>query len=120
MTDDPLLDAELQSIGGSTVLRPLSELDATTAEAFRDHLAGLVGTARVVVDLDEVPFMDSAGLAVLIGAVRRIRDAGGDAAVACDRQPLRRLLTTAGLDRIVTLASSASDAAATLLGAGEG
>jgi len=61
-----------------------------------------------------VPFVDSAGLGALIGGIRRAREAGGDVAVCCNRPTLVRLLHTTGFDRIVTVADTVAEAAASL------
>lgn len=98
------------------VLLPVGELDAFTVPAFREALAGLTGTSRLLIDLSEVPFMDSAGLGALIGGIRRVREAGGEVSVACARPALIRLLHTTGFDRIVVVADTAADALRALLG----
>jgi anti-sigma B factor antagonist len=63
-----------------------------------------------------VSFVDSAGLGALIGGVRRTRDRGGDAAVACARPALVRLLRTIGLDRVITISDDTEQASAALYG----
>ena len=92
------------------VLAPKGALDAYTAAEFRASVAGLpTSPARVVIDLTTVSFLDSAGLGALVGAIRRVRDAGGRVAVAAQRAP-SRVLRTAGLDRIVTITEQLEDA----------
>lgn len=97
---------------GCTVCRPVGELDAFTVDRFRDHLAELPVDGGLVIDLSEVPFMDSAGLGALIGGIRRMRDAGVEVGVACNRSAVLRLLHTTGFDRIVTVAETVDDAVA--------
>jgi len=106
------IDVEEQS--DYTLCRPVGELDAYTVAQFREALGELSAKARLVIDLSEVPFMDSAGLGALIGGIRRAREAGGDVAVACSRPTLTRLLHTTGFDRIVPVTESL-DAAVTAL-----
>lgn len=96
-------------------LQPAGELDAFTVPAFRESLAGLIHTPRLLIDLSEVPFMDSAGLGALIGGIRRIREAGGEVTVACSRPALTRLLHTTGFDRIVVVAGQPEAALEALL-----
>jgi anti-sigma B factor antagonist len=96
-----LLEIEVAELDTHTLCRPVGELDAYTVAAFRDALGGLATHPRVVIDLSEVPFMDSAGLGALIGGIRRAREHGGEVAVACSRPTLTRLLHTTGFDRIV-------------------
>ena len=96
------------------VLAPMGTLDAYTAAEFRSMVAGLpMKPARVVIDLTTVSFLDSAGLGALVGAIRRVRDAGGRVAVAAQRAPAR-VLRTAGLDRIVTITDRMEEAQAAL------
>lgn len=96
-----MLEIEVATSDTHTLCRPVGELDAYTVASFREALSGLADHPRVVIDLSEVPFMDSAGLGALIGGIRRAREHGGEVAVACSRPTLTRLLHTTGFDRIV-------------------
>ena len=108
---------EVSEHSGCGVSRPTGELDASTVVEFREHLASLVGASSLVIDLCDVPFMDSAGLGALIGGIRRIRDAGGSVGVVCDRPSVLRLLHTTGFDRIVDVAPTLGEAVGNLSGA---
>lgn len=114
-----MLEIQVEQSTDYIVCRPLGELDAYTVGQFRESLAELAGTARLLIDLSEVPFMDSAGLGALIGGIRRAREAGGDVAVACSRPTLTRLLHTTGFDRIVPVTETV-EAAASALATAEG
>ena len=96
-----MLDIEVEDSADYTLCRPVGELDAYTVGEFREALSDLSSTQRLLIDLSDVPFMDSAGLGALIGGIRRVREAGGEVAVACGRPTLTRLLHTTGFDRIV-------------------
>lgn len=98
-----------------TMCRPVGELDAYTVAQFREALAELAAVPRLLIDLSEVPFMDSAGLGALIGGIRRAREADGDVTVACSRPTLTRLLHTTGFDRIVPVTETLDDAVQALL-----
>jgi anti-sigma B factor antagonist len=93
------------------VCRPTGELEAFTLTQFRQTLAELAPSRRLVINLSGVTFVDSAGLGALIGGIRRTRELGGEVVVACDRPVLIRLLRTTGFDRIVDLAETVEDAA---------
>jgi anti-sigma B factor antagonist len=107
-----VLEIEIDDNGDYALCRPVGELDAYTVTHFRDALSGLATQPRVVIDLSEVPFMDSAGLGALIGGIRRTREHGGEVAVACSRPTLTRLLHTTGFDRIVPVTETVDDAVA--------
>jgi len=110
-----VLDIQIDQAADYTVCRPKGELDAFTVSQFRESLAELASSARLVIDLSEVPFIDSAGLGALIGGIRRTREQGGDVSVACNRSTLIRLLRTTGFDRIVTVADTVEEAASALV-----
>ena len=109
-----MLDIQLEDGEGYVICRPVGELDAFTVSQFRQALAELASTPRLLIDMSAVPFLDSAGLGALIGGIRRARELGGDVAVACNRTTLVRLLRTTGFDRIVTVRDTVAEAAAAL------
>jgi anti-sigma B factor antagonist len=99
-----------QTEDGYTVLHPVGELDAFTVSQFRQALAELTSSPRLVIDMNGVPFVDSAGLGALIGGIRRARELGGDVVVVCNRPSLVRTLRTTGFDRIVTMTDTVEEA----------
>jgi anti-sigma B factor antagonist len=110
-----VLEINVENTGEYTICRPVGELDAYTVGEFRDALADLANIPRLLIDLSEVPFMDSAGLGALIGGIRRAREADGEVSVACSRPTLTRLLHTTGFDRIVPVTETLEQAADALL-----
>ena len=108
---EPLvLEITVEHHDGYVLCRPTGELDAYTVALFREALTALGEEKYVLVDLSDVPFMDSAGLGALIGGIRRARENDGDVAVACNRPALTRLLHTTGFDRIVPVRESVEEA----------
>ena len=56
------------------------------------------GTSAVVMDLSDVPFMDSSGVHFLVDTFRRLRDQNRRLAIACrERGQVQRLLALVGL-----------------------
>ena len=109
-----MLHIQLEECGAYTICRPVGELDAYTVGQFREALADLASRPKLLIDMSEVPFVDSAGLGALIGGIRRAREVGGDVAVCCNRPTLVRLLHTTGFDRIVTVTETVEEAARSL------
>jgi anti-anti-sigma factor len=107
-----MLEINIERGDEYTLCRPEGELDAYTVGQFREALTSLAEESRVVIDLSEVPFMDSAGLGALIGGIRRARENEGEVVVACSRPTLTRLLHTTGFDRIVPVTESIEEATA--------
>ena len=111
---NPMLEITIERHDGYALCRPAGELDAYTVAQFREALTDLAVESYVLVDLSDVPFMDSAGLGALIGGIRRARENDGDVAVACNRPALTRLLHTTGFDRIVPVRETVEEAALAL------
>ncbi len=109
-------EVETEEHEGYTVLRPHGDIDAYSVGQFREALSALAEVPRLLIDLSEVPFMDSAGLGALIGGIRRNRDHEGEIVVVCDKPALTRLLHTTGFDRIVPVTETLDEGVATLLG----
>jgi anti-sigma B factor antagonist len=111
-----MLDIQTEQAGACTICRPVGDLDASNATQFRDALVAMASAAQFIVDLIDVPFVDSAGLGALIGGIRWVRELGGEVAVVCSRPSLNRILHTSGLDRMVVIAASVEEAAVALRG----
>lgn len=109
-----MLQIQIEECDTYTICRPVGELDAYTVGQFREALADLSSRPRLLIDMSEVPFVDSAGLGALIGGIRRARETGGNVAVCCNRATLVRLLHTTGFDRIVTVTETVEEAARSL------
>lgn len=107
------IDIEIEDADGYRVLRPSGDLDVYTVGSLRDAIGDVIEqeSPRIVVDLDSVPFMDSSGLGALMGGVRRMREAGGDLAIACTREQHLKLFTITGFGEGVSIAPTVEEAA---------
>lgn len=92
------------------VIRVDGELDSFSACELRAEITKVLGRQGAIVDIREVTFVDSAGLGALVGGIRRLREAGGSVALCCTRSSVLRLLRMTGLDRIVAITGSPSEA----------
>lgn len=101
-----------QTIDGWTVVAASGEIDVATAPRLRERLGGFIedGDNRLVVDLEDVAFIDSTGLGVLVGAVRRARDRQGDVRLVCTNSRLLKVLGATGLDKVFTIGDSVDGA----------
>lgn len=99
------LRTEVSEIAGWTVVSVYGEIDVATSPALREVLIGLVGdgSANLVLDLDNVDFLDSTGLGTIISALKRARTHGGDLRLVCTQGRITRLFEITGLDKAVPL-----------------
>ncbi|NJC70310.1 STAS domain-containing protein [Planosporangium thailandense] len=86
---------------GGTVLRIVGELDISTADQLRRAAAPYLSAGgRLVLDLSQVTFCDSTGLALLVGFHKRLMAAGGGLELYAPVQRVQHLLTITGLNRV--------------------
>ncbi len=97
--------ADLRLCSGAANLTVRGDIDVHTAPVLRDRLGELVrqGEERVVVHLDEVSFMDSTALGVLVGAHKAQQAHGGTLELVCSRPRLLRILRLTGLHHVLTI-----------------
>lgn len=109
------VSVRLRDLGEWTVARIDGDVDVATAPRVRDQLITLLTDRRpfVVVDLDGVGFLDSTGLGVIVGVLKRARTLGGDLRLVCTQPSVRRVFEITALDRTMPLAASAEEAVAT-------
>lgn len=81
---------------------------ATVKEQIQQAVAA--GLSRLVVDLRLVPFIDSSGLAALIGALKATRMAGGDLRLARLAPQVKYVLEITLLDRVLSSHGSVEEA----------
>lgn len=83
---------------GTARLHVSGELDAHSAPEFAEAFEPAVAAgAAVEVDLTDVSFIDSSGLAALIGARQRVLDVGGSLVVTAASNAALRLFEIAGI-----------------------
>jgi anti-anti-sigma factor len=99
MTDPPL-DVVAEDLGAWHALHVHGEIDADTAPVLRQACADAVreGHASLIIDLSDVPFIDSSGLSALLSAKRRVAAAGGRLRLVTEVATTLRLLQITGLD----------------------
>jgi anti-anti-sigma factor len=86
-------DVSLDDLGRVVVVRVQGEVDAATAPRVGEAVNRLLNRRRrVVLDLQDVDFMDLHGLAVLMRATRKARSDGGSFAIARPAFCVRRLV----------------------------
>ena len=88
--------------GVRTVVSVAGEIDVYTAPSLRERLAELdaQGISDIVVDMSAVEFLDSTGLGVLVGGLKRARLRGGSLRLVSDQEKILKILRITGLIRV--------------------
>jgi anti-sigma B factor antagonist len=99
------LKVSTASQSNHAVVTATGEIDLYTAPQLQSELTRLPrsGFDRVVVDLSGVEFCDSTGMNVLLSAMKRLRERGGNLELAAPRSAVRRILQVTGLDTVFTV-----------------
>lgn len=106
MTDaGPAFSVATEVDGDRAVVRVVGELDLQTAPRLREELVAVVnqGVTDLVLDLAALDFIDSSGLSVLIMALKRLRERGGELRLRSVPDRARRVLEASGLDRAIPM-----------------
>lgn len=100
---------------GLQVLHVVGELDTLTAPLLQARLGEqLAGTDRLILDLSDVTFLGSAGLAVLVGAKDDADSRGHRLLLVPGSRIVRRALEATGLMQLFTVAEDVPDALAAI------
>lgn len=93
---------------GWVVLTLVGVVDVATASQLRQALIEVQQGANpyVALDLDGVEFVDSFGLGVIVGGLKRAVVQDGDLVLVCSRSRLRQLLDLTRLTEIVRVEAS--------------
>ena len=79
------------------VLHVKGQVDVHTAPQLREHVIDLLatGTRHIIADLREVDFLDSTGLAALVGSLKRLRAQDGSLKLVTGTDRIRQLFVPA-------------------------
>ena len=104
-SDTEDLQVIVSSVDSQHEIRLLGELDMSTAPRLRDELVRLTsdGARLVTLDLSDLAFIDSTGLSVLITALKRLRQQGGDLTLRSPTPGTRKVLEITGLTQVFSI-----------------
>lgn len=99
-------------IDGADVITVGADLDVYTAPSLRAATKNpaVLARARLVIDLSATTFMDTWGVGVLVGALKRISEAGGSMGIVCTRESVLRIIRIMGLDRVLLVYDTVDEA----------
>ena len=101
-----------QTANGCAVLELHGELEVYTSPKLREHIVKLVneGHYELVVDLEDVDYMDSTGLGVLVGGLKRVRAHDGSLRLVCAQERVLKIFRITGLVKVFPIFASVEQA----------
>ena len=108
------LSLKSRTQGPFQVIEVGGEVDVYTAPKLRESIVSAVdgGNNRLIVDVERVDFLDSTGLGVLVGSLKRVRSEGGSLDIVCTHERILKIFDITGLDKVFGLHASVDDAIA--------
>lgn len=97
---------------GVAIIALSGEADVYTSPTIKQQIVDLLnnGTTKLIVDLTNVEYLDSTGLGVLIGGLKRARERDGDLKLICDNVRILRIFEITGLTKIFDIYRSEAEA----------
>lgn len=105
------LEVSTRDVGDHTVVKLKGEVDIYTAPSLRETIVDSVekGKYKIAVDLDDVDFLDSTGLGVLVGGLKRVKQHDGELGIICNQEKILRIFKITGLTKIFKMYTSAEE-----------
>ncbi|MDT0200562.1 STAS domain-containing protein [Nocardioides sp. AE5] len=97
---------------GASIVAVEGEIDVYTAPKLRDKITELVGEGvyHIIVDMEGVEFLDSTGLGVLVGGLKKVRAHDGSLQLICNQERLLKIFRITGLAKVFAIHESADAA----------
>jgi anti-sigma B factor antagonist len=108
------LQIHTEDIADGVLLRPIGEVDLSCASLLRQRLSQIQDgrPRRLIIDLSEVPYMDSSGVATLVEAMQIARRNGSKLVLCRLQEKVRSIFEIARLDMVFTIVDSIEAASA--------
>lgn len=102
------------SVRSSTLVMRLSgELDQASAESLKRRVVDIIDKyyiKNLIINLEQVPFMDSSGIGFIIGRYSQIKNRRGRIVVCSMNDMIERIFNLSGLKRICLVAKTEDEA----------
>ena len=101
-----------ENAGASCTIALDGEVDVYTSPRLRQTLTEVIdaGCVNVVVDLQNLGFIDSSGLGVLVSGLRKVKENGGTLRLVCTKDSILKIFRITGLDKVFPLFPTVEEA----------
>jgi len=112
MSDTDDIQVRQEPTNGGMILVPIGEIDLSRAPSLRHHLSTALDERpdRLIIDLSEVPYMDSSGVATFVEAMQLARKNGAKLILCGLQDRVRSIFEIARLDTVFTILNDTEEA----------
>ena len=109
-----LLSIETDNTQTIAVMKVKGRVDSETVPEFDDALTKLLqnNKNKIILNLQDVNYMSSAGLRAMVKAYQSANKSGGDVRLAAVSEPIEVILRTVGMMQMFKMFSTSEEAAA--------
>jgi anti-sigma B factor antagonist len=102
------LEVETQQQDRWSVISLRGEIDVYTAPRLRQALIDLIegGNSDILVDMSRVDFLDSTGLGVLVGGLKRVKSKDGSLEIVATQDKILKIFEITGLSKVFPIHDS--------------
>ena len=106
------LEVETEQRDRWSVISLRGEIDVYTAPRLRQALIDLIegGKSDILVDMSRVDFLDSTGLGVLVGGLKRVKAKDGSLEIVATQDKILKIFEITGLSKVFPIHDSVETA----------
>lgn len=111
MSDPEELVVGIEKVEHAVVVRPSGDIDLSRSPELRGYLAQVQKEKprTIIIDLDDVPYMDSSGLATLVEAMQNARKSGTTLVLCSLHDRVRSIFEIARLEQVFQIVGGVSE-----------
>lgn len=109
MNEAERVEMQVERKGDAVTVTPIGEIDLSCSVSMRQQLREIQAAkpARLVINLEQVPYMDSSGVATLVEIMQTARRNKCTLVLCCLQPKVRSVFEIAKLDTVFTIVENA-------------
>ena len=106
------MELSVEELGKVRAVRITGKLDTQTSSAAQDKLLALIdgGATKILIDLEDLDYICSWGLRILLVAVKRLDASGGQLRVCNPNKTVREIFEISGFVEILSIFADKAEA----------
>jgi anti-anti-sigma factor len=104
------MDINIQIQGKATIVAVSGRLDSLTSPIFDEKIRTCLASQRIILDLQQVDYISSAGLRSILVAAKKIKDNAGQLELAGLKGGVKEVFEISGLSSIFKIYPSVQEA----------
>jgi anti-sigma B factor antagonist len=106
------MEISISESGDVRILSFQGNLDTGTSPEAESQINGLIeaGTQKFLVNFENLDYISSAGLRVLLSTAKKLKPGGGDLKICCLNQTVQEVFDTSGFSTILSVTATEEEA----------